>query len=195
MLRTGQWPEPALPADENQLFEELHRLETDTRNELSRFEKIPLPRFFKYLPMWLMTILMLLVFGASVPLLHHLGLNAISYWVTGAALVFLWVIAWMIHQHGKRQAGPAASTIAANLAKARRLHDGSLDQAELRCRQEQERITKEFENTNRTLNQQWKQTLKEGYDTRGIRGQEVDEKGFRALQTNELTPLRKTQTD
>ena len=91
----------------------------------------------------------------------------------------------MIHQHGKRQAGPAASAIAGNLAKARRLHDGSLDQAEVRCRQEQERIAKEFENTNRTLNQQWKQTLKEGYDTRGIRGQQVDEKGSRALQTNE----------
>jgi F0F1-type ATP synthase membrane subunit b/b' len=105
----------------------------------------------------------------------------------GATLVFLWVIAWMIHQRGKRQAEPAATVIAGNLAKARRLHDGSLDQAELRYRQEQERITKEFENTNRTLNQQWKQTLKEGYDTRGIRGKKVDEKGARALLANELT--------
>ena len=43
----------------------------------------------------------------------------------------------------------------------------------------------EFENTSRTLNQQWKQTVKEGYGTRGIRGQKVDEKGSRALETNE----------
>ena len=180
-------PEPALPADEDQLLEEFRRLEADIRNELNRFEKILLPRIFKYLPMWLLTILLLLAFGVSVPLLHHRGLNAISYyWVTGAALVFVWVIVLMIHQHGKRLAGPAASAIAANLAKARRLHDGSLDQAELRCRQEQERIAKEFENTSRTLNQQWKQTLKEGYDTRGNSGaRNVDEKGFRALETNE----------
>ena len=191
-----------LPPDENQLLDEFHRLESQTRDELNRFKKIPLPRIFKYLPMWLLAILLLLIFGASVPLLHHQGLNAISYcWVTGATLVFVWVIALMIHQHGKRQAGPAASAIAANLAKARRLHDGSLDQAELRCRQEQERIAKEFENTNRTLNQQWKQTLKEGYDTRGIRGQKVDEKGFRALQTNErlhrakLKQIERDRTD
>jgi len=179
------WPEPVLPTDENQLFEELRRLETDTRNELSRFEQIPLPRLFKFLPLWLMMILLLLVFGASVPLLHHLGLNAIGYWVPGAALVLLGAIAWMIHQHGQRQAGPTASAIAANLAKAHRLHDGSLDQAETRYRQEQERIQKEFENTSRSLNQQWKQTLKQGYDTRGIRARQVDEKGIRALQTNE----------
>ena len=192
------WPEPALPADENQLFEELRRLETDIRNELSHFEKIPLPRFFKYLPLWLMMILLLLVFGASVPLFHYLGLNAVAYWVTGIALVLLGVIAWMIHQHGERQAGQAASAIAANLGKARRLHDGSLDQAELRCRQEQERTTKEFENINRNLNQQWKQTLKEGYDTRGIRARQVDEKGIRALQKNErlhLARLKRIERD
>jgi len=181
-----QWPEPNLPPDENQLFDEFHRLQSQTRDDLNRFKKIPLPRIFKYLPMWLLTILML-GFAASVPLLHHRGLNASSYWMPGTALVFLWVIAWMIHQRGKRQAEPAASAIAGNLAKARRLHDGSLDQAGLRYTQEQERITKEFENTNRTLNQQWKQTLKEGYDTRGIRGKKVDEKGAHALLANELT--------
>jgi len=180
-----QWPEPNLPPDEDQLFAEFHRLELRTRDELNQFKKIPLPRIFKYLPIWLLTTLLLLGFAASVPLLHHLGFNAFSYWVTGAAVVFLWVIVLLIHQHGKRQAGPAASAIAGNLARARRLHDGSLDQAELRCRQEQERITKEFENTNRTLSQQWKQTLKAGYDTRGIRGQKIDEKGFRALQKND----------
>src|ERR1035437_921584 len=160
---------PQLPPNEDQLFDEFHRLEFRTRDELNQFKKIPLPRIFKYLPMWLLTILLLLAFGASVPLLGAFTLSLVSYRGPGIALAVVWVILFVIHQLGKRQAGPAASAIAGNLAKARRLHDGSLDQAELRCRQEQERIAKEFENTNRTLNQQWKQTLKEGYDTRGIR--------------------------
>jgi hypothetical protein len=198
-----QWPEPNLPADENQLFDEFHRLESQTRNDLDRFKKIPLPRIFKYLQFWLLTILLLglavLAFGLSFPV-HppdpefNYGLFA----ALGTVFVAIWVVLLVIHQLGKRQGAPTASAIAANLAKARRLHDRSLDQAEARCRQEQERITKEFENTSRTLNQQWKQTLKEGYDTRGIRGQQVDEKGFRALQTNErlhLARLKQIERD
>ncbi len=88
--------------------------------------------------------------------------------------------------------------IAGNLVMAHRLHDVCLEKAESRYRQEQERITKEFEDTNRVLNQQWKQTLKQGYDTRGIRGQRVDEKGARALETNErlhLARLKRIECD
>ena len=197
-----QWPEPNLPPDENQLFDEFHRLELQTRDELNRFKKIPLPRFFKYLPMWLLTILLLgfvvLAFGLSLPVLPHPRFNSGPFAVLGAVFVAIWVVLLVIHHLGKRQGAPAASVIAANLAKARQLHDGSLDQTEARCRQEQERITKEFENTSRTLNQQWKQTLKEGYDTRGIRGQQVDEEGSRALQTNErlhLARLKQIERD
>ena len=58
------------------------------------------------------------------------------------------------------------------------LHDGSLEQAESQWQQEQERIQKEFETTSRSLNQEWKQTMKEALDTRGTRAQKVDEKGF-----------------
>ena len=180
-----QWPEPNLPPDENQLFDEFHRLESRTRDELNQFKKIPLPRIFKYLPMWLLTILLLLLAtGILLPARPHPGFDSRSFVALGAVFA-LWAVLLVIHQLGKRPAIPVASAIAGNLAKARRLHDGSLDQAELRCRQEQERITKEFEHTNHTLNQEWKQTLKEGYDTRGIRGQKVDEKGFRALRKND----------
>jgi hypothetical protein len=126
-----QWPEPNLPPDENQLFDEFHRLELQTRDELNRFKKIPLPRFFKYLPMWLLTILLLgfvvLAFGLSLPVLPHPRFNSGPFAVLGAVFVAIWVVLLVIHHLGKRQGAPAASVIAANLAKARQLHDGSLD--------------------------------------------------------------------
>src|SRR5208283_519977 len=68
---------------------------------------------------------------------------------------------------------------------ARRLHDVCLEKVEARCRQEQERIQTEFENTSRRLNQQWKQIVREAVDTRGTRAQTADEKAARALRKNE----------
>ena len=89
---------------------------------------------------------------------------------------FRWSAA--IHQIGKRQAGPVAGKIAGQLANARRWHDLCLEKAELQYQQEQQRIQKEFDNANRSLNQEWKHTVKAALDTRGVRAQKVDEKGF-----------------
>ena len=174
-----EWHEQALPPDEDHLFHDLNRLEFQTRDELDRFKTILLPRVFAFAPMWLLTILLLLAFAVSVPLLRH------SYPVAGAGPVILWAVFFAIHQVGKRQAGPTAKTIAGDLARARRWHDLALEQAGLRYQQEQERIQKEFADANRSLNQEWKQTVKAAMDTRGVRAQKVDEKGFSALKTNE----------
>ena len=181
------WPDAALPKDEKLLFEELQRLETKTRDELKRFEKIPLPRLFKFLPMWLLTILLLLAFGVAVPLLHQPGNGSSFYGKAGVALAMIWVVLFVIHQLGKRQGAPSAGTIASHLARARRLHDGSLEQADLQYVQEQERIQKEYETTSRTLSQQWKLFQKEAMDTRGTRAQKVDEKGARTMLRHELS--------
>jgi len=181
-------PEAALPASENLLFEELQRLETKTRDELDRFENIPLPRVFKFLPMWLLTILLLLFIGGiSFPARPYPEVNIRTFAMPGAVFAALWVILFVIHQLGKRQGAPSAGTIAGHLARARRLHDGSLEQADSRYVQEQERIQKEYETTSRTLSQQWKLIQKEAMDTRGTRAQKVDEKGARAMLRHELS--------
>jgi hypothetical protein len=174
-----QLPELELPPDEHKLLDEFRRLEAGTRDELNRFKTILLPRVFAFVPMWLLTILLLLAFAVSVPLLH------LAYPAAGAALAVLWAVFFAIHQVGKFQAGPAAGTIAGHLAKARRWHDLALEKVGLWYQQEKERIQKEFEEANRSLNQEWKQTVRAAMDTRGVRAQKVDEKGFRALKTNE----------
>jgi DNA segregation ATPase FtsK/SpoIIIE-like protein len=174
-----QWPEPVLPRDEEHLFDELNRLEFQTRDELNHFKTILLPRVFAFVPMWLLTIVLLLAFAISVPLLH------LSYLAPSATLVVLWTALAAIHQLGERKARPAAGTIAGYLAKARLWHDQALEKGGLRYQQEQERIQKEFEEANQSLNQEWKQTVRAALDTHGVRAQKVDEKGFRALQTNE----------
>ena len=173
-------PEFDLALDENQLFEKLRLLESGTRDNLQRFKETIRRGWFGFLPIWLLNILVptFVIISWAFHLLGHYSIPFSS----GILVIFITLI-------GKRgrQSTPAATVIAGNLAMARRLHDVCLEKAESRYRQEQERITKQFEDTNRTLNQQWKQTLKEGYDTRGIRGKIVDEKGAHALLANELT--------
>ncbi len=180
-----QWPEPDSSPDENQLLEELHRLPEAIRRELDKFKQFPLPRFFRFFPMWLLFIVLLLLFTFSPVLLRQAGLNSISRAGAGAALAGLFVIVLAIYLFGGRRAGPAAKTIARYLATAWRLHDLCLEKAEARCQREQERIQTEFENTTRRLNQQWKKIVREAVDTRGSRAQTADEKAARALQKNE----------
>jgi len=103
-----------LSTDEDHLFDEFSRLEFLTRDELMRFKKIPLPRFFAFVPLWLLTILLLLTFAVTVPLLRYFGFDSISYPAAGAVLAVVWAVLAAIHQIGKRQAGPARARLPAN---------------------------------------------------------------------------------
>ena len=61
---TAEWPEPDLSPDENKLFEEFQRLQKKIGGDVGQFKKFPLPKIFKFLPIWLLTILLLAV-GAA----------------------------------------------------------------------------------------------------------------------------------
>jgi DNA segregation ATPase FtsK/SpoIIIE-like protein len=180
-----QWPEPDQAPDEYKLLDELHRLPAPTRRELDGFKKFPLPRFFRFFPIWLLLILLVLLFAISTVVLRHGGLNSISQREIGDVLAGVFVLVLAIYLYGGYRAGPTARSIARNLATARRLHDVCLEKAETRCRLEQELIQTEFENASRNLNKEWKQTIKEAVGTRGTRAQAADEKASRALKKNE----------
>jgi DNA segregation ATPase FtsK/SpoIIIE-like protein len=186
LLSPGRpWPEPDLAPDENRLFEELRRLETGTRDDLKRFKKILLPGVFRFLPLWLWLVLLLAAFAGQPAVFNHFGWQAIPHLATGAALAVFFVMLLVLHQFGKHRAGPAAAEITGNLATARRWHGVCLEKAESRFQQEQQRIQNEFETTSRSLDEQWKQAMKEALETRGPRAMAVDEKGMRVLQKNE----------
>ena len=113
--RCQQWPDPDLSPDANQLFEEFQRLESKTREDLDRFRKILLPQMFRFLPVSLV-VLLLLVAVAAVPVLQHFGRNVVSWPETGPAAFGLLVILVFYFQ-GRRVAAPAATVIAGQLGK------------------------------------------------------------------------------
>ena len=180
-----RWPEPAPMPDEQRSLAQLEQLPSVIRAGLHEFNKFLLPRIFKYFPIWLLTILLLLALGLYCAVSPHSGFNFRSLVTPVAVCAVLWLAVLVIHFCGRLQAGPVAKKIARDLATARRLHDLTLEQAEQRCGQEQERIQKDYENATRQFNQQWKQTVKEAVGTRAQRAQAADEKASRALKKNE----------
>jgi hypothetical protein len=183
------WPEPDLAPDDNHLFEELQRLQAKTREDLDRFRNFLLPWLFKFVPMWLVTLL-LLGYAVAGAVLQHFGVKTIS-WPQAGASASAFLVAVILFLYGKRGTSPSATAIAGNLARARRLHDACFEKANLRCVQDQKRIQTEFEETNRALSQQWKQTVKEAIDMLSGRPMEIDEKARRIYRKHEQIHERK----
>ena len=180
---TAKWPEPDLSPDENQLFEEFQRLLKKSGGDVAQFKKFPLPKIFKFLPIWLLTIL-LLAAGAAAFVLPRFGVKVISAPESGIALGAL-VIVWLVYIFGNRAAAPLAKTIAGDLAKARRVLDAAAEKAELRYTQDQERIRADFFNIVRDLNQEWRHAVRGAMELRGARPVSSDEQAQRATQKNE----------
>jgi hypothetical protein len=177
---TTPWPEPDLSPDENKLFEEFQRLQKKIGGDIGQFKKFPLPKIFKFAPIWLLTIL-LLAAGAAAFVLPRFGMNVISKPEAGIALGALAVV-WALYFWGIRAATPLAKTIAADLVKARRVLAAAAEKAELRYQQEQEQIRTEFEKTVRDLNQEWRHAVRGAMELRGARPVGSDEQAQRAYQ-------------
>jgi DNA segregation ATPase FtsK/SpoIIIE-like protein len=180
---TAKWPEPDLSPDENKLFEEFQRLLKKSGGDVAQFKKFPLPKIFKFLPIWLLTVL-LLVAGAAAFVLPRFGVKAISVPESGIALGAL-VVAWAAYILGIHAATPLAKTIAGDLAKARRVLDAAAEKAELRYKQDQDRIRAEFVETVRNLNAEWRHAVRGAMELRGARPVNSDEQAQRASQKNE----------
>lgn len=186
LLSTSRaWPEPIPAPGGQEPLAELLGLHARTRDNLENFQKILLPRLWKYLSIWLLLVLLVLGHAAAVPFLHHFGASSISYREAGESLLVFVTILVVVYGYGWRQARPAARQIAADLAKARHGGDGCLAKAETHLQQEQERIVHEFENTSRTLDQQWAETEREAANMRESRPPKIDVKERRISQKHE----------
>ena len=179
----SQWPEPDLSRDENVLFSELQKLQAKISGDLGRFGKFPLPKLFKFLPVWLVAALLLGV-AAADPVLARLGRNVISHLEAGIALAALAAVA-VIYFLGGRAAAPLAAAIAGDVARMRRLFDACAEKSGAHLQQEQERIKNEFEASKQTLNQEWRQAVKGISSVRTTRPVVISEKASRLVRKNE----------
>ncbi len=187
-----EWPQPDLSADENQLLEELNRLEKKIGDDIRRFGGLFPAVIFRFLPIWLWGIL-LLGFAGVVPLLPQVGIKNVPILYAGisAGAFVLVFIAYII---GGQQGGALAKEIAGNLAKSRWLLAACLDKAKVRNQQEQVRLRNETADAIAAMNQKWKQSVKDAIELRGTRPAKVDEKARRAFALNEAIRDQRLRT-
>jgi S-DNA-T family DNA segregation ATPase FtsK/SpoIIIE len=183
LRRHKRQPEPDLSLDQNQLLDEFQRLVSRTREDLARFRKNLLPWIFRFLPISLVTLLLMGAI-AAVPVFQYYGRNTVSWPETGPAVLVL-VGILILYFLGHRAVGPAAAVIAGQLGKARRLIDACPQKIAEHYQREQDRIRAEFDATTRSLSQEWKQSVRKIVNTRSVRPVAVDQKALHAAQKNE----------
>ncbi len=178
-----EWPQPDLSGDENQLLEELNRLEKKIDEDIGRFRGLFPALIFRILPIWLWGVL-LLGFAAVVPVLPQMGIKNVPILYAGisAGVFVLVLIAYII---GGSQGSTLAKEIAGNLAKSRWLLAACLEKAKTRNQQEQVRLRNETADSIAAMNARWKQSVKDAIELRGSRPVKVDEKAHRAFALNE----------
>jgi hypothetical protein len=180
---THKWPAPDISPDEDKLVDEIQRLQTKAHEELEQFKQFPLPKIFRFIPVWLMTLVFLA--AAAVLEMEHLQVKMVVPPSGAAVVAGVMLVLLAIYFFGTGSAGLLAKTIAGDLAKARRLLDAASEKAESRYQREQDRIRVEHETTVRTLNQEWRSAVKGAIDSRGARPVSLDEQAARIFQTHE----------
>ena len=166
LLAPGRtWPEPDLTADHNTLFARLQKLEEKTAGELTQFRKLPLPLVFKFLPVWLLAVILLGV-AAADPVGTHFGKTLVSHALAGGALGGF-VVVMLVYFIGGSLASRLATSIAGDLAAARRVFDVCAEKSAAHLAQEQERLKNEFEETKKNFNQEWRQAARSISTQRG----------------------------
>ncbi|HUZ08082.1 MAG TPA: FtsK/SpoIIIE domain-containing protein, partial [Candidatus Paceibacterota bacterium] len=185
MLAPGRkWPEPDLTPDENALFKEFQKLQSKIAGDLKRFGKFPLPLMFRFLPVWLLSALLLAIAAAHPVLARFFDLDTITQFEAGIALA-AFVLVVVVYFVGGQLAAPPARTIAGDLAKMRRLFDACAEKSVAHLQSEQARIENEFETAKNNFNQEWRQAVRNISESRSTNSTVISEKAARLSQKNE----------
>lgn len=186
-------PNTSFDGDELQLLEQLRQLHARAEADLARFNQLLLPKLFRYLPLWLWVVLILVCAGAAVPALKAAGQNSISYPHTGGVAAILLVLVLTGYFLGKSKASALATTVANELETARRLHDAALEKSQQRHAQEIQRIEAEAQARTDSFNENWRTAMHEAEEARGIWPGRIEEKGRRAAEKHEQAHRARTE--
>ncbi|HEV2695589.1 MAG TPA: FtsK/SpoIIIE domain-containing protein [Verrucomicrobiae bacterium] len=183
LSRNRPWPEPDLSASHDQFYLEFQSLQTEVAANLEKFAAFPLPRLFRFIPVWLVVIVLGGI-AAADPIGAHFGRPMVPHAVAAGALVALLLVV-TVHFIGGQSSTPLAKSIAASLAKMRRLLDAGIEKSGTHLQAEQARLHAEFEAAKQNFNREWRQSVRDLTNSRTNSSGAITEKSSRIARKNE----------
>jgi hypothetical protein len=182
LTATPRVPETELAPEEDKLLGVLEGLQVRIATGLEGFRKFWLARGFQHASLGLLLVALLVGHAGLFLLAPHLGLTAQQ--VIASFLVLL-IVVLGAHNVGQRRAQPAATAVAHDLLRARRLHEVCLEKGAARWEQAQIRIQTEYLTTRTRLDQEWKDAVQTAELDRQVRPLAVDDQAARATARSE----------
>jgi DNA segregation ATPase FtsK/SpoIIIE, S-DNA-T family len=174
-----------LSQDNNRLMQLFRARLRETRDKLSRFRTSPLPLLFRFLPLWLLVLLMLLIGTALVPVLNHFGITSITYREAAGGAGAGLVVIVLLYFIGQRLIGPDAAALATAFGQSRALFDACEKKSLAWHQQEIERIKSEAVERTQSLQADWQQTVRRAAEMRAEVTIKIETKAKRAFDKNE----------
>jgi hypothetical protein len=190
LAQVEKLPDPDLAPDEYQLLEKLNALHATVTGEIAKFGKIFLPQLFRFLPLWLWIVGLLLVGAGARHAFVLIGRPNIGYVHTAGGAGVLLVLILVAYFMGQSRALPLAKTIAQHLEDARRMYNACLQKSQARHAGEIERIETEARNRTEALNNDWDTALSGAARARELWPAAIDRKSQRANATHEAMSAR-----
>lgn len=177
LAEAAQKPESEFAPDEHQLLEELRKLHMLAGEDLGRFQKFFIPKFFRIFPLWVQVIVLGGLGGGLHPLLQYFKVQSVPdpriFW-GGAGALFIGTL--VLYFKARGQGLSLAGKLAEALEKARRMHNACLAKSQARHAQEIERLETNYKNTTEEVDRQWKANLAEAVEMREFWPKQIDEK-------------------
>ncbi|MCU0789125.1 MAG: ATP-binding protein, partial [Verrucomicrobia bacterium] len=148
---------PDVPSEEEQVLARFRAAVGEAGKSLQRIRKSFLPLLFKYLPLWLLILLLILVNAALVPALRHWGIGSLTWTHAAIAFAASTILVVGLYFLGRRVDAPAVRDLVAHLETARGLFDACGEVSVRNHEAAMGRITADFDALMDRLNREWKQ--------------------------------------
>ena len=155
-LMTQAQAEPRDGEDSDTLIEEFNALYPQTLSELDLFRKRPAPAFFRFVPVWLLVLLLALT--AALPFL--IPLSFLPPYPTLAAAVLLILAVLAFYFLGGKSARPHVEALTGNLSRLAGLYQACAANAQGQHQAEVERIEAEAAAQLQALDERWQRATR-----------------------------------